>query len=167
MSFAEFALQVYGLKRPPKPSADKEASSLMCDPKVLCGSDKDTSCQSFETCRQKVAQVVNTNGLDRPFASDGNVQKNVFISQHFDILNATKADKSLSQFQAMMSLLNAIPTSVKIMAFAVGSMLALISLFPAIVITVKVLSQPVALAKIITLLIFTILIIGMYFLVPL
>jgi len=167
MSFAEFALQVYGLKRPPRPSADQEASGLMCDPKKLCGNDKDTSCQSFETCRQKVAQVVNTNGLDRPFASDANVQKNVFISQHFDILNATKADKSLSQFQAMLALLKAIPASVKVMAFAIGSMCACIAAFPAIVITYKVLSQPIAMAKIITLLVFTILIIGMYFLVPL
>jgi hypothetical protein len=167
MSFADFALQAYGLKRPPKPSADQEASSLMCDPKWLCGKDNDTSCESFETCRQKVAQIVNTNGLDRPFANDGDVQKNVFISQHFDILNATKADKSLSQFQAMLALLKAIPSSVKIMALAVGSMFACIALFPAIVITYKVLSQPVAMAKIITLLVFTILIIGMYFLVPL
>jgi hypothetical protein len=167
MSFVDFAMQAYGMKRPPKPSADQEASKLMCDPKKLCGSDKNTSCPSYIECVQKVAQVVDTNGLSKPFTSDGDVQKNVFISQHFEILNATKTDRSLSQIQAMLSLISAIPNSIKVTVTIVGSMFALMALVPAATILLELLMDKIELAKVITLLLFTLLVVGMYLLVPL
>jgi len=139
---------------------------MMCDPKLLCGKDGDTSCESFAACRQRVARVVDTNGLDRPFTSDGDIQKNVFISQHFEILNATTSDRSISQLQALLGLIKLIPKPLMILFTICASMFALMAIIPAIVICVRVLSNKVAIAKLLTLFLFTLLILAIYYMVP-
>jgi hypothetical protein len=166
MSFVEVVMQTYGIQRPPKPSAEQEASRLLCDPKILCDKNE-ASCETLTACRQRVTAAINTNGIDRPFTSDGNVQKSVFIAEHFDILNATATDRTVSQLQAVFALIKAIPPYALVIIAITGWMLALMAFIPALVIIVQLLSNKIALAKVVTIVLFTMLVIGAYFIVPL
>jgi len=160
-------MQSYGVPRPPKPDTAGTASALICDKRMLCSNvDAGDVCHPYEDCKKNVTRFVNTNGDDRFLRDSGNLQTNIFLAQHFDILNSQLVDKAISQIQAVRGVFRIIPKWALSIFMLLLTMVCLVFVLPAIVIFVRTMRNTNMLAKLMAIFGLWIIVGIAYFLIP-
>ena len=153
MGFMEIVLGAYGIQKPDP----KAAGALKDDEDVACSGAQDTP-----QCRDKLHKQMSSGGvMDR---TNGDSQR--WVDLHEEIMRRTQRDKSVSRCKALWALYMALPTFVKIMMSILLIVGAVIGVIPALMITIEVLGDKVALFKCITLAVFTIVVLVGYYLLP-
>lgn len=113
-------------------------SDLVCDPATIC-KENQKDCREAEACREnalaiideetemiatseeveKIKNAMNADSKDRALHSE---QKNVFVAQHFDLIEGDVKDRTKAMYKTTMDKLSSLPPGVLvpiIMAFCV------------------------------------------------
>ena len=143
MGFFDMILSAYGINKPTGPliQGTDGGDRTLCatnDPECLAG------------LQRAMKETVGTTSLD----SDDRLDEQRWVNLHQEVIRRSQTDKTLSRWNMLVTLYKSLPKWIKIMLLIVFFILCLIGVIPGLMILVEVMSNAMAMFKVIVLMLF-------------
>lgn len=139
VDFVTTVLTALGIAPVAPPSAQAETARLLCDRDELDDPD-------FAACKERVTRIYAGTPLQAGAGAGPETQRRLFVGQHFELLNVSSVDRTVSSFVALRNVAAMIPPWLWVFIVMVG----VVAIVPAVVILVHVAFDGVAILKIAT-----------------